>query len=81
MSAFAENALLQVLFFAVLFGLALAKFGEKGPPIILDFIDHVSHIFFTIIGWIMRWHRSVRSAPWPTSSASTASVPSAATGS
>jgi aerobic C4-dicarboxylate transport protein len=53
-SAFAENALLQVLFFAVLFGLALAKFGEKGPPVILEFIDHISHIFFTIIGWIMR---------------------------
>jgi aerobic C4-dicarboxylate transport protein len=53
-SAFAENALLQVLFFAVLFGLALAKFGERNPPIILDFIDHMSHIFFMIIGWIMR---------------------------
>lgn len=53
-SAFAENALLQVLFFAVLFGLALAKFGESGPPVILEFIDHLSHIFFTIIGWIMR---------------------------
>jgi aerobic C4-dicarboxylate transport protein len=53
-SAFAENALLQVLFFAVLFGLALAKLGEKGPPVILEFVDHMSHIFFTIIGWIMR---------------------------
>ncbi|MCV7287086.1 C4-dicarboxylate transporter DctA [Mycolicibacterium wolinskyi] len=53
-SAFAENALLQVLFFAVLFGLALAKFGESGPPVILEFVDHLSHIFFTIIGWIMR---------------------------
>ncbi len=53
-SAFAENALLQVLFFAVLFGLALAKFGEHGPPVILEFIDHISHIFFTIIGWVMR---------------------------
>ncbi|GGK32791.1 putative sodium:dicarboxylate symporter [Nocardia camponoti] len=54
MSAFAENALLQVLFFAVLFGLALAKFGETGPPVIFEFIDHLSHIFFTIIGWVMR---------------------------
>ena len=53
-SAFAENALLQVLFFAVLFGLALAKLGEKGPPVILEFVDHMSHIFFTIIGWVMR---------------------------
>ncbi|KAA8877469.1 C4-dicarboxylate transporter DctA [Nocardia colli] len=53
-SAFAENALLQVLFFAVLFGLALAKFGEHGPPVILEGIDHIGRIFFTIIGWIMR---------------------------
>ncbi|MEU7767932.1 C4-dicarboxylate transporter DctA [Nocardia sp. NPDC049190] len=53
-SAFAENALLQVLFFAVLFGLALAKFGEQGPPVILAAVDHIGRIFFTIIGWIMR---------------------------
>ncbi|WP_405162128.1 C4-dicarboxylate transporter DctA [Nocardia sp. NBC_01499] len=64
-SAFAENALLQVLFFAVLFGLALAKLRERAgtaadgvgkpvPPVILDGIDHIGRIFFTIIGWIMR---------------------------
>ncbi|MGO4615437.1 C4-dicarboxylate transporter DctA [Nocardia sp. 2YAB30] len=53
-SAFAENVLLQVLFFAVLFGLALAKFGEHGPPVILEAVDHIGRIFFTIIGWIMR---------------------------
>jgi aerobic C4-dicarboxylate transport protein len=53
-SAFAENALLQVLFFAVLFGLALAKFGEKGPPVVFEVIDQLSHIFFTVIGWVMR---------------------------
>ncbi|WP_051574482.1 C4-dicarboxylate transporter DctA [Mycobacterium sp. URHB0044] len=53
-SAFAENMLLQVLFFAVLFGLALAKFGEHGPPVIFEFIEHLSELFFTIIGWIMR---------------------------
>ncbi len=53
-SAFAENLLLQVLFFAVLFGLALAKFGEHGPPVVFEMIEHLSSIFFTIIGWIMR---------------------------
>ena len=37
-SAFAENQLLQVLFFAVLFGLALAKFGEHGPPVVFELI-------------------------------------------
>jgi aerobic C4-dicarboxylate transport protein len=53
-SAFAENMLLQVLFFAVLFGLALAKFGEHGPPVVFELIEHLSSIFFTIIGLIMR---------------------------
>ena len=53
-SAFAENQLLQVLFFAVLFGLALAKFGEHGPPVVFELIEHLSEIFFTIIGWIMK---------------------------
>ena len=52
--AFAENALLQVLFFSVLFGLALAKFGETGPPVVLELVDHLSKLFFTIIGWVMR---------------------------
>ena len=52
--AFAENALLQVLFFAVFFGLALAKFGETGPPLILEIIDHLSHIIFRMVGWIMK---------------------------
>ena len=52
--AFAENSLLQVLFFAVFFGLALAKFGETGPPLVLDLIDHLGHIIFRIVGWIMR---------------------------
>ncbi|MFZ2242073.1 MAG: C4-dicarboxylate transporter DctA [Gordonia amarae] len=52
-SAFAENALLQVLFFAVLFGLALAKIGSKAQ-VVVSLIDQASELFFTIIGWIMR---------------------------
>ncbi|ADG99340.1 sodium:dicarboxylate symporter [Segniliparus rotundus DSM 44985] len=52
--AFAENALLQVLFFSVLFGLALAKLGESGPPVVLDLVDQLSKLFFTIMGWVMR---------------------------
>ncbi|WP_280268316.1 C4-dicarboxylate transporter DctA [Nocardia wallacei] len=53
-SAFAENQLLQVLFFAVLFGLALAKFRERVPTMIPQAIDQIGQIFFVIIGWIMR---------------------------
>ncbi len=52
--AFAKNSMLQVLFFAVLFGLALAKFGHKAPPVILTLVDQTSHVMFTIVGWIMR---------------------------
>jgi aerobic C4-dicarboxylate transport protein len=53
-SAFAENNLLQVLFFAVLFGLALAKLAEKAPPIVFGLVEQAGDAFFTIIGWIMR---------------------------
>ena len=57
--AFADNALLQVLFFSVLFGLALARLGEgqvgeNGPPAIVKLVDQLGKVFFTIIGWVMR---------------------------
>jgi aerobic C4-dicarboxylate transport protein len=54
--AFATNALLQVLFFAVFFGLALAKFSERsayGVKLTVG-IEQISHVIFIIIGWIMR---------------------------
>ena len=54
-SAFAENELLQVLFFAVLFGLGAGQLGDKGPPVSVQVIDQSSHIFFTIVGWIMKF--------------------------
>lgn len=54
-NAFATNNLLQVLFFAVFFGLALAKLRETTvEPIVSRIIDQLSQIFFTIIGWIMK---------------------------
>jgi aerobic C4-dicarboxylate transport protein len=53
-SAFAQNNMLQVLFFAVLFGLALAKVGEKAPPIVFGFIEQISEVFFAIVGWVMK---------------------------
>ncbi|MEH7125977.1 C4-dicarboxylate transporter DctP [Bacillus sp. JJ1532] len=51
--AFAKGDILQVLFFSILFGVALTALGEKGKPII-DFFDKISHVFFNIIGYIMR---------------------------
>ena len=51
--AFAQGEILPVLLFSILFGLALARFGEKGRPL-LDIIDQLSHTLFDIIGLIMR---------------------------
>ena len=53
LSAFTSGEILQVLFIAILFGVALAAFGEKGRPIIKVF-DTISHVLFGIISIIMR---------------------------
>jgi aerobic C4-dicarboxylate transport protein len=51
--AFTSGDTLQVLFFAVLFGVALQRFGEKGRPV-LDLVERLSRILFILIGMIMR---------------------------
>ena len=51
--AFAKGDILQVLLFAVLFGLALARFGDSGKPVV-DFLDRVGHALFGVIGLVMR---------------------------
>ncbi|HYG87778.1 MAG TPA: dicarboxylate/amino acid:cation symporter [Azospirillum sp.] len=51
--AFAEGEILQVLFFALLFGFALFTLGERGKPL-LGIIDQTAHVFFTIVGIVMR---------------------------
>jgi aerobic C4-dicarboxylate transport protein len=51
--AFAEGEILQVLFFAILFAFALSMLGERGRPV-LAVIDIVSHVFFGIVGIIMK---------------------------
>ncbi|MEJ7616068.1 MAG: C4-dicarboxylate transporter DctA [Pyrinomonadaceae bacterium] len=51
--AFAQGEILQVLFFAILFGLALAKMGERGAPLVKT-LDRAAHVFFGIIAIIMR---------------------------
>jgi aerobic C4-dicarboxylate transport protein len=52
--AFAKGEILQVLFFSILFGVALA--GLKGPTAdyVLHFIDGLSSILFKIVGIVMR---------------------------
>ncbi|MCG7349216.1 C4-dicarboxylate transporter DctA [Sphingomonas sp. ACRSK] len=51
-SALTEAHVLQVLFVAVLFGIAIASIGERAKPVI-DVIDSASQGFFRIIGYIM----------------------------
>jgi aerobic C4-dicarboxylate transport protein len=51
--AFAKGDTLQVVFFSVLFGFALAALGNFGKPLI-DLLDQISKVFFKIVNMIMR---------------------------
>jgi aerobic C4-dicarboxylate transport protein len=50
--AFTKGDILQVLLFSILFGAALAHFGERGRPVV-DVIDQLSHVLFGIVRLIM----------------------------
>jgi aerobic C4-dicarboxylate transport protein len=52
--AFARGEILQVLFFSVLFGLALLHFGERGRGLV-SIIDEFTHAFFGVVSIIMRF--------------------------
>ncbi len=51
--AFAKNDILQILFFAILFGFGLSFMGEEGQPVISLF-DKLSKVFFNIMRMVMR---------------------------
>jgi aerobic C4-dicarboxylate transport protein len=51
--AFAKGDILQVLFFSILFGVALAAVKEVGKPV-LAFVDSLSHVLFRIVGIVMK---------------------------
>jgi aerobic C4-dicarboxylate transport protein len=51
--ALARNDVLQVLFFAILFGASLALVGERAKPV-ADLIDMVSTVLFRAMGLIVR---------------------------
>lgn len=72
--AFAEGEILQVLFFAILFGLALAGVGEGGRSLVRT-LDRLSHVLFGIISIIMRVAPSGLSGRWPSPSANMGSRP------
>ena len=51
--AFAKGEVLQVVFFAVLFGFALASLGARGRPL-ADVLESVSQVFFRIVAIVMK---------------------------
>jgi aerobic C4-dicarboxylate transport protein len=51
--ALARNDVLQVLFFAILFGVSLALVGERAKPV-ADFIETISTVLFKAMGLIVR---------------------------
>jgi aerobic C4-dicarboxylate transport protein len=51
--AFARNDVLQVLFFAVLFGVALALVGEKGKPVTI-LVEAAASVLFRMMGLVVK---------------------------
>ena len=52
-SAMTEGSILQVLFVAILFGIALSLVGEIGAPV-LDMLERLSIVVFRLVGILMR---------------------------
>ncbi|MFL5493215.1 MAG: dicarboxylate/amino acid:cation symporter [Gemmatimonadales bacterium] len=50
--AFAEGEILQVVFFSILFGVALASLGRAGRPV-TRMLDRLGQVFFRIVGIVM----------------------------
>ncbi|MCU0443858.1 MAG: C4-dicarboxylate transporter DctA [Microscillaceae bacterium] len=50
--AFAQGNLLQVLFFSILFGIAVSKMGEQGKSLI-NIFDKILHALFKVMAMIM----------------------------
>ena len=52
MDAFARSDILQIVFFSVLFGVALVGIGERGKPLV-ELLERAQDAFFRIVGMIM----------------------------
>jgi aerobic C4-dicarboxylate transport protein len=51
--SFTEGDILQILFFAILFGFGLSKMGEAGAPLLKTF-DRISQVIFNMMKFIMK---------------------------
>src|ERR1700730_14173384 len=54
--AFAQGDILQIVFFSVLFGVALTALGESGRPLAVV-LDTILHVFFRIVAIVMKVDR------------------------
>ena len=52
-SAFVDGNILQVLFVAITFGIALTLSGDVGQPVV-DFLESLSHAFFGLVAILMK---------------------------
>jgi aerobic C4-dicarboxylate transport protein len=50
--AFAQGEILQVVFFSILFGVALASLGRAGRPV-TRMLDRLGQVFFRVVGIVM----------------------------
>ena len=51
--SFAKGEILQILFFAILFGFGLSKMGESGAPVLGTF-DRISQVLFNMMKFVMK---------------------------
>lgn len=51
--AFAKGDILQILFFAILFGFGLSRMGETGQPLV-SFFEKLNKVFFNIMHIVMK---------------------------
>ncbi|ATL47465.1 dicarboxylate/amino acid:cation symporter [Chitinophaga caeni] len=52
--AMAENEILQIVIFALFFGIATAAIGEAGTPIV-KLMDSVAHVMLKVTGYVMNF--------------------------
>ena len=53
--AAAQNEVLQIVFFSILFAVALAKVQGRPKAVMLEFMDSLSHIMFKFVGLVMAY--------------------------
>jgi aerobic C4-dicarboxylate transport protein len=52
-NAFATGDLLQILFFSVIFGIAVASLGHKSSGLMVE-LEHLTEVMFRIVGLVMK---------------------------